>query len=95
MALRFNAKSVNVVMEIDEEPYRVYVTLDDQPVAEADWGLDIQQDEEGGTYILVDKDRMYRVIESPEYGGHELKLSSNSDEFTIFAFTFGSYPAGP
>ncbi len=95
VALRFNAKSVNVVMEIDEDPYRVYVTLDDQPVPEADWGLDIQQDEEGGTYILVDKDRMYRVIESPEYATHELKLSSNSADFTIFAFTFGSYPSGP
>ncbi|MDE2900917.1 MAG: redoxin family protein [Chloroflexota bacterium] len=95
VALRFNAKSVNAVMEIDEESYRVYVTLDGQPVPEADWGLDMQQDEEGGTYILVDKDRMYRIIESSEYSTHELKLSSNSDQFTLFAFTFGSYPSGP
>ena len=95
LVLRYNGTSVNVVLEVEDEPYRVYVTQDDAPVAEADWGVDMQQDEEGGTFIMVDKDRMYRVIESPEYSGHELKLASNSDQFTVFAFTFGSYPTGP
>ena len=38
---------------------------------------------------------MYRVVELPEYNGMELKLSSNSDEFSVFAFTFGSYVEGP
>ena len=95
LVLRYNGTSVNVVLEVEDEPYRVYVTQDDAPVAEADWGVDMQQDEDGGTYIMVDKDRMYRVIESPEYSGHELKLASNSDQFTVFAFTFGSYPTGP
>ena len=95
LVLRYNGTSVNVVLEVEDEPYRVYVTQDDAPVAEADWGVDMQRDEEGGTFIMVDKDRMYRVIESPEYSGHELKLASNSDQFTVFAFTFGSYPTGP
>ncbi len=95
LVLRYNGTSVNVVLEVEDEPYRVYVTQDDAPVAEADWGVDMQQDEDGGTYLMVDKDRMYRVIESPEYSGHELKLASNSDQFTVFAFTFGSYPTGP
>ena len=95
LVLRYNGTSANVVLEVDEEPYRVYITQDDAPVPEADWGQDIQQDEDGGTYIMVDKDRMYRIIESPEYSGHSLKLASNSDQFTVFAFTFGSYPTGP
>ena len=95
LALRYNGTSVNVVLEVNEEPYRVYVWQDDAPVPEADWGEDIQQDEAGGTYVLVDKDRMYRLIESPEYSGHLLRLSSNSEEFAVFAFTFGSYPTGP
>ena len=95
LVLRYNGTSVNVVLEVEDEPYRVYVTQDDAPVAEADWGVDMQRDEEGSTFIMVDKDRMYRVIESPEYSGHELKLASNSDQFTVFAFTFGSYPTGP
>jgi len=32
---------------------------------------------------------------APEFGGHELKLSSNSDQFALFAFTFGAYDEGP
>lgn len=33
--------------------------------------------------------RMYRLVALPEFGEHELKLSSNSDDFALFAFTFG------
>lgn len=95
VALLYNGTSVNVVLEAEGEPYRVYVTQDQAPVPEADWGRDIQADEEGNTYVLVEKDRMYRLIESPEYSGHELRLSSNSEDFILFAFTFGSYPTGP
>ena len=95
VALRYNGTSVNVVLEAEDEPYRVYITQDEVPVPEADWGRDIQADEEGNTFVLVEKDRMYRLIESPEYSGHELRLTSNSEDFIVFAFTFGSYPTGP
>ena len=37
---------------------------------------------------------MYNLINLPEYGGSELKLSSESDEFAVFAFTFGAYEGG-
>ena len=94
VALRYNGTSVNVVLEAEGEPYRVYITQDGAPIPEADWGRDIRQDD-GGTYVLVDTDRMYRIIESPEYSGHELRLTSNSADFILFAFTFGSYPTGP
>lgn len=94
-ALKYFGTSVNVVLSSAGEPYRVYLTVDDGPIPLVDWGEDIQEDEDGKTFILVDQDRMYRLIESPEYGGHDMKLSSNSDEFEIFAFTFGSYDAGP
>lgn len=94
VALVYNGTSANVVLEVEGEPYTVYITQDGAPIPEDDWGQDIQQDEDG-TYVLVDRDRMYRIIESPEYSGHELRLSSNSERFTIFAFTFGSYPTGP
>jgi len=94
-ALMYYGTSVNVVLGSEGEPYRVYLTIDDEPIPLADWGQDIQEDDEGRTFILVDQDRMYRLVESNEYGGHEMKLTSNSDEFAIFAFTFGSYGIGP
>ncbi len=96
VGLRFYGTTVNVVVNFEDgEPFRVYATLDDQPIPEGLGGTDIQHDEDGGSYFLVNEPRMYRVVELPEYNGMELKLSSNSDEFSVFAFTFGSYVEGP
>lgn len=95
VALKYFGTSVNVVLGSEGEPYRVYLTVDDGPIPLQDRGTDIEEDEDGRTFIFVDRDRMYRLIESPEYGGHEMKLTSNSDEFAVFAFTFGSYNTGP
>ena len=35
---------------------------------------------EGNSFVRVTESRMYRVVETPEYGGHEVKLSSNSSK---------------
>ena len=94
-ALKYFGNSVNVVLENKGEPYQVYITVDDGPIPITDRGADIEEAKDGRTFISVDQDRMYRLIESPVYGGHEMKLSSNSNEFAIYAFTFGSYSAGP
>ena len=37
---------------------------------------------------------MYRIVNTPKFDGHELRLSSTSDAFEFFAFTFGSYAGG-
>ena len=95
VALKFYGTSVNVVLGIDEgEPYTVRVTLDDQPLTDSQAGVDVMFSAEGDTYVLVDESRMYNLINLPEYGGSELKLSSESDEFAVFAFTFGAYEGG-
>ena len=51
-------------------------------------------DDEGNSYVRVDEPRMYRLVSTPTYSGHDLKLSSNSDAFSVFAFTFGAYTDG-
>ena len=94
IAIMFVATSVNGVMTPPEgATYRVRVTLDDLPVPAAQAGIDIQYDEEGQSYVEVDLARMYFLIEQT-FGSGELKLSSNSPEFSLFAFTFGSYEDG-
>ncbi len=95
MGLKYFGTSVNVVLGAGDEPYRVYITVDDAPIPLADRGADIEEDEAGATFITVELDRMYGIVDSPEYGGHEMKLSSNSDQFSVFAFTFGAYGVGP
>ena len=95
VALRFFGTSANVVMSPGEDnPYDVFVYLDDSPVPEARAGKDIMYDEEGNSYVQVDEARMYFLLNQSEFGTGELRLASNSVDFSVFAFTFGSYDGG-
>ncbi len=95
VALKFFGTSVNVVMSPEStEPYQVRIILDDAPVPEERAGSDIMYDEEGNSFVAVDSSRMYYLVDQDEFSGGELRLASNSSEFTIFAFTFGSYEGG-
>ena len=95
IAIKFYATSVNAVMA-PENPgkLRVRVRLNGVPLMPALAGADVMFDADGDSYILVDEARMYRVVDMPTFGGHELTLSSNSSEFELFAFTFGGYKGG-
>ena len=96
VAINFLGTTVNTVLDFDGgEPFKVYVTLAGEPIPQDFSGADIQWDEDGKAYFMVDEPRMYRVVELPSYGGTELQLSSNSDRFSLFTFTFGSYVEGP
>ena len=96
IALRFHGTSVNVVTDFDDgEPVRGYLTIGSEPLPEAGLGFDVQRDDDGMTFFEVDEARMYNLVRLEEYGGHDLKLSSDSDRFSVFAFTFGSYVEGP
>lgn len=93
LALNYSAKSVNAVLtSFTEEPYRVRVTLDGEYLTEENKGLDVQIGDDGESYIMVNKPRLYEIVNSPQYSQRkELRLSSNSPDFEIFAFTFGVY----
>ena len=92
VALQFFGTSANVVIDhTGGDPFDVYVELDGLPIPAEAHGDDIMVDGMGGTYIRVDEPRVYRLILKDTYEGHELKLSSDSERFSVFAFTFGSY----
>ena len=97
LALNYAAKSVNVVLTSESgEPYRVIITLDGAMLNEDNAGADVQWDENGYSYILVDQPRMYAIVDNPQYLPQSiLTMRSNSDDFGIFAFTFGVYAEGP
>ena len=95
MVLRFAAKSVNVVLTPEKgEPFKVLVKLDGEYLNEFNKGEDVVIEEDGKSYLIVDKPRLYAVVEAPEYGTYDLEMSSNSSDFAIFAFTFGVYTEG-
>ena len=95
LAFRFQGRSANVVIDPPEpDEFRVYVEIDNRPLAEDEVGDDILFDDEGRSYFHVDEGRMYKIVETPEYVEKIIKLSSDSPNFAIFAFTFGIYDGG-
>ncbi len=65
-------------------------------MTEENKGQDVIIGEDGESFILVTEPRLYTILDNPSYVEREvLRLSSNSDDFGIFAFTFGVYEEGP
>ena len=96
MALRFNAVDVNVVLRTQSDtPYTVQIRMDGEPLTSDTAGSDIWFDDEGRSFITVDEPRLYALVQLDAFEGHDLTLSSNSDEFEVFAFTFGAYVLHP
>ena len=106
IALRFFARSVNIVIDLEDgvEPFEVEVTIAEALAPDAAPGAELAYrpltaDEAGEhvvirggrSYFVVDEPDLYNVVSLPEFGGAELKFSSNSPDFALFALTFGSY----
>lgn len=95
IALEFVGRSANVVISPEgPEPFNVYVEIDDRPLKPEEAGIDIVFDDQGRSYFNVMGARLYAFLETPEFGEHIIKLASNSDNFAIFAFTFGVNEGG-
>ena len=96
MALSFNAVEVNVVLRTQSQtPYTVQIRMDGEPLTSDTAGSDIWFDAEGRSFITVNEPRLYALVRLDGFESHELILSSNSDEFEVFAFTFGAYVVHP
>lgn len=94
IALRFFANEVNAVMGFDDgAPYTFRVTLDGEPVPRDDAGADLAYDANGDSVVGVDSPRMYRLIRREAVSSSRLELSPKDDRFSLFALTFGAYPA--
>ena len=98
IALRFSARSANAVIDLEAgvEPFRVRVTIEDsdtgldRALLPEEAGLDIVFDG-NETFLDVNEGRMYFVVSLPAFDDRELKFSSNSPDFALFAMTFGAY----
>ncbi len=95
IALRMDARSANVVIDPQgPEPFNVFVELDGRWMNPEEAGEDVQFDSQGRSFMNITEGRMYKVVEAPSFGQYLLKLSSDSKNFAIFAFTFGAYTDG-
>ena len=96
LALKYSARSVNAVLTSDSgEPYQVRVTVNGEYLTEDNKGGDVVIGPDGESYIEVTDPRLYRIVEHPTWEGSQvLRLSSKSDDFGLFSFTFGVYEDG-
>ena len=96
ISLIYSARTVNAVLGYPGKPYTVRVTIDGGNLTPENKGDDIVLDGNGESYVMVTGPRMYNLVAHPTYArGHKLRMSSNSADFALFAFTFGVYAAGP
>ncbi|MFQ5950697.1 MAG: hypothetical protein ACE5KH_01270, partial [Candidatus Geothermarchaeales archaeon] len=91
--VRFYARNVNVVMGPGfGGAYEVTVYLDGEFIPAAYAGKDVRYDEDGRSYIYVEETpRLYSLLNTNvPLDSHEVKVSSSSEEFAFWSFTFGA-----
>ena len=96
IVLQYSARSVNAVLTSESgEPYKVVVTVNTEYLTDENKGEDIIIGEDGESYVLVDSPKAYKLIEHEEWQERQvLQMFSESDDFGLFSFTFGTYEDG-
>jgi len=91
IAIKYHALEVNSVIRPEEgKPVKVWVYQDGKPVAKGDQGADIQYDEKGRSFMVIDQPKMYYIIKNQKFGQRTLKLATAEPGFGIYSFTFVS-----
>lgn len=86
--LSYQAKEVNMVVKPEGKgAIKVLVEQDHGPLPLSDRGTDIIE-ENGKTYLVVDRPRMYNVVNNKTFSRYMLKLSSNDPNLAAYSFTF-------
>ena len=93
LSIVYSARSVNAVLTSDSgEDYRVRVTMNGENLSGDNKGADVTIGPYGESYVLVTGPRLYNIVENPTYLRRQtLRMSSDSADFGLFAFTFGVY----
>jgi len=70
------------------------ITLDGNPLTPAQAGQDLQFDDAGNSFVLVNQPRMYRLVQLDRFSSHQLRLGVKAPGLSLFSFTFGAYEDG-
>jgi thiol-disulfide isomerase/thioredoxin len=87
--LKYTSSEVNLVINPEKEKdYKVFIMQDNGHLSREDAGDDVEYDSNGKSYIVVGDPKMYNLIKNKNVGSHLLQLSTNSNGFSAYAFTF-------
>jgi thiol-disulfide isomerase/thioredoxin len=89
LVFNYQAKEVSAVIKPEgEKRFQVFVQQDNNYLMTTNKGDDVQIDEEGRSYFLVDTARLYHIVKNKEYGEHKIKLSTRSNGFALYSISF-------
>jgi thiol-disulfide isomerase/thioredoxin len=87
LVYKLHAKRVYLVAgTAADKPVRVRVLLDGKAVAPGKLG---GADVAANGVVTLGDDRLYHLLELPEYGDHELRIEAVDEGAVLFTFTFG------
>jgi thiol-disulfide isomerase/thioredoxin len=91
LGIRYHARDAYVVLARGgAEPVKLVIERDGSPIPAAMRGKDVQVDEKGGTFILINEPRMYYAVTKEDDGTHDLLLKPEVAGERVFSFTFGN-----
>ncbi|MBS3055049.1 MAG: redoxin domain-containing protein [Candidatus Aenigmarchaeota archaeon] len=89
VALKYSARSVNIVLKpLGTKPFKVWIQLDGKFLTKDNAGKDLKF-EKDKSYILVDRPDMYNIVNTQNFETHEVKIVTDSKDFSMYTFTFG------
>ena len=96
LSLVYSARSVNAVLTSESgEPYEVQITVNGEYLTGENKGDDVIIGEDGVSFLRVTEPKLYKIVEHSDWQGEqELRMSSMSDDFGLYSFTFGVYEDG-
>ncbi len=87
--LKYTSSEVNLVISPEKDKgFKVFVMQDNTYLDREDAGDDVEFGSKDESYIVVRDPKMYNLIKNKDGGPHLLQLSTNSNGFSAYAFTF-------
>ncbi len=99
--LPYHAASVNAVLSPSGDPVEVMLDLrpddvppvielrqDGEPLHPVNAGADVRFDDQGMSFVHVDRPRLYELVHNPDFESHQLELTFRAHGLALYAFTF-------
>ena len=89
VSLKYKASVANAVLSpFSSKSYLAEIFLDGRSLDNENKGKDVVT-KEGKSFVKITKPDLYEIVKIKRPESHELKIVSDSPEFTLYTFTFG------
>jgi len=86
----YQGLDVQGILEPEGEKSVEVTVRQDNAFLSANRGDDVRIDGQGRSFVLVEEPRLYSLVKNREFGEHVLKLSSATQRFALYSFSFST-----